>query len=126
LESVSDRSAATESSANRILIHMDVRDKLKSASADEIVEIIAKLCFRDKTWIIVKDFLLMVKEGMRVTDSRFLARKHHISIPAFYYLRRRLMEMGLIEKTRGKYYLSEKFSDYLMVLADAWTLARKS
>jgi len=116
-----------EYTTNKVLVQMDMQDKLKSANVEEIIEIIVKLCFqRGKMWVIAKDFLIKVKDGMRAGDSKFLAKKYHMKLVTFYYLRRKLIDMGLIEKKYGVYFLSSRFSEYMLSLSDAWDLVRRS
>lgn len=116
-----------EELTDKIVVRPEVIDKLRSGNVDQIILTIAKLCFpTGKAWKLAYDFLSAAKSGLSIHHAYFFTEKHGVSIATFYYIRRRLMNMGLIEKIRGKYYLSEKFSNYMAALAESWDFVRRS
>jgi hypothetical protein len=111
--------------SNKILVRLDAMDRLKTLNTEEIIEIISKLCF-GKRWFIVKDLLLRVKQGIRAKEIKELWKQYNISESQFGYIRWKLMNMGLIERIHGKYYLSDRFSQYMSTIADAWDFVRRT
>jgi len=64
--------------------------------------------------------------GMKPREIRELALKIGVNENYMYTLRRKLMDLGIIEKIEGRYILSAKFSQYLVALADMWELVRRT
>lgn len=112
--------------------NLDLGIKAQRLGTQEVFALVAQMISvnfkrdRDKMTDVIESFLIRAKEGMSYSDKEtknFMAY-HKINRDRFYDIRLRLITVGLIEKRRRVYVLSNKFGEFLGKLLSIWSYAR--
>jgi len=112
-----------------IMVVPDMVGDMEKMGPEEAITFVTSLVYgsKSKHQYLAESFLLQIlKKGMRGSDRHDFCKKHKISFLAFYRLRTRLMELGLVEKVKGKYYISDKFPNFMQALADLYLMVRRT